>query len=47
MAKKRQLAWTIERGVEPFSVDAVWFVDGVPLVNDQAQVELDCTEMSE
>jgi KaiC/GvpD/RAD55 family RecA-like ATPase len=44
MAKKRQLAWCIEKGIEP--VDGVWFADGVPLVNDDRQIVETITEMT-
>ena len=43
--KKRQVAWQLHRGLEPYSTGNLWFVDGVPLVNNESGVEADIQEM--
>jgi hypothetical protein len=43
--KKRQVAWQLHRGLEPYSTDNLWFVDGAPLVNNESGIEADIQEM--
>jgi hypothetical protein len=43
--KKRQVAWQLHRGLEPYSTGNLWFVDGVPLVNNESGIEADIQEM--
>jgi AAA domain len=43
--KKRQVAWQLHCGLESYSTGDLWFVDGVPLVNNESSVEADIQEM--
>jgi hypothetical protein len=47
MAKKRQLAWTLHHDQPAYDLDRFWFVDGVPLINNDEALLRDLTEMQE